>query len=77
MKEEYNIDFSSFIKIMKSRGYSKIDISTHLTRFKSKFTKDSDIVIVNWEMGGYIKSVDSEGLVFTAEEFIEALSEIT
>jgi hypothetical protein len=73
------MDFASFRKFLESIGYRKINSSTQIINFKTKFIKSDDIVVVNWEMGGYIKSVsliDDRSLKSnfdTPQEFIESV----
>lgn len=71
------MDYVTIHKLIEANGYKKVTTKSRIISFTTNYIKDNDRITVNWQMGGYVKSiihVDISGkkiLFETAKKFIE------
>jgi hypothetical protein len=75
------MDFATLSQLVQSSGYTKASTQSSLIKYDTLFTRGSDKISIQWELGGYVRSVavgDASGIVARyecANSFITSFSE--
>ncbi len=51
------MDFSTVSRLIQSSGYTKSGTQSSFTNFNTLFSRGSEEITVEWELGGYVKSI--------------------
>jgi len=70
------MDYATVHRLIEANGYKKVTTEGVLTRFKTSYLKNNDIINIKWEMGGYVKEViltnkNNDTICKNAKQFIK------
>lgn len=69
------MDFATVSNLIQAAGYNQVNTSSALIQYETIFIRDADKIIVNWQLGGYVRKVSAGEIIFeSSEEFIKSFS---
>lgn len=68
------MDFATISKLIQAAGYKQTNTSSNIIQYETFFIKDSSKISVMWQLGGYVKKISAEGIIFeSSDEFMKSL----